>query len=54
MAKELTNLQQIGKSEDMIEVAKKLLTKNIDIEDIIEVTELSKEEIKRIKEEAQH
>jgi len=36
----------------MIEVAKKLLTKNIDIEDIIEVTELSKEEIKRIKEEA--
>ncbi|PRX20164.1 putative transposase/invertase (TIGR01784 family) [Orenia metallireducens] len=58
MAKELTNLYQVGKSEGisegMVKVAKKLLKKNMDIDDIVEVTELSREEIKRIKEQAQH
>ncbi|WP_018250389.1 RpnC/YadD family protein [Orenia marismortui] len=58
MTKELTNLYQVGKSEGisegMVKVAKKLLKKNMDIDDIVEVTELSKEEIKRIKEQAQH
>jgi len=52
MVKELTNLYQVGKSEGisegMMKVAKKLLTKNMDVDYIIEATELSKEEIKRI------
>jgi predicted transposase/invertase (TIGR01784 family) len=66
MSKELTNLYQVGKSEGRLEgksegklegkleVAKKLLEKKMDIDDIIEVTELSKEQIKLIKERNQH
>ncbi|PRX20124.1 putative transposase/invertase (TIGR01784 family) [Orenia metallireducens] len=54
MTKELTNLYQVGKSEAILETAKKLLKKKMNIDDIVEVTELSKEEIKRIKEQAQH
>lgn len=53
MVKELTNLYQVGKSEgelvSKVEVAKKLLKKKINIEDIMEITELSKEEIKQIR-----
>lgn len=51
MAKELTNLYQVGKSEAKLEIAKKLLKKKMDIDDIVEVTELSKEEIKQMKED---
>lgn len=62
MAKELTNLYQVGKAEGKIEgkkerdieIAKKLLSKNMDIVDIIEVTELSEEQIKQIKKRIQH
>jgi len=62
MSKELTNLYQVGKSEGKIEgkmegkleIAKKLLEKDMDIDDVIEITELSKEQIKLIKERSQH
>ncbi|PRX20163.1 putative transposase/invertase (TIGR01784 family) [Orenia metallireducens] len=66
MTKELTNLYQVGKSEGKLEgkiegkmegkleVAKKLLEKKMDIDDIMEVTELSEEQIKLIKERTQH
>lgn len=62
ISKELTNLYQVGKSEGKlegkmegkVEVAKKLLEKNMDIVEIMEVTELSEEQIKLIKERTQH
>ncbi|WP_172432027.1 hypothetical protein [Orenia metallireducens] len=70
MSKELTNLYQVGKSEGKLEgklegrvegklegkleIAKKLLEKKMDINDIMEVTELSEEQIKLIKERTQH
>ena len=38
-----------GKQSGRIEVARKLLEMNMDIEDIINATELSKEEIEKIK-----
>ena len=39
-----------GKKEAQIEAAKRMLAKGIDIETIIECTELTKEEIEKIKE----
>ena len=38
-----------GKLEKQIEIARKLLIKNIDIEEIADITSLSKEEILKIK-----
>ncbi len=38
-----------GEKKNKIKTAKKLLEKNLPLEEIIEVTELSKEEIKKIK-----
>ena len=38
-----------GRKESKIEMAKKLLEMNLTVEQIIEVTELSKEEIKKLK-----
>ena len=41
--------QERGKKENQLEVAKKMLSKNIPIETIIEITNLSKEEIENLK-----
>ena len=38
-----------AKKESKIEIAKKLLAKNLPLEQIMELTELSKEEIKNLK-----
>jgi len=54
VSKEMTNLYQAGMEKNKIKVAKKLLEKNMSLEEISEVTELSKEEIKNIKEKSQH
>jgi len=54
MEAEMTNLYQAGMEKNKIKVAKKLLEKNMSLEEISEVTELSKEEIKNIKEKSQH
>ena len=40
---------QEGKKEEKIEIAKKMLAKNMDIQTIIELTELTKEEIEKLK-----
>ena len=40
-----------GKAEEKIEIAKKLLAKNSSIEEIMELTELSKKEIMQLKED---
>ena len=54
VSKEMKNLYQAGIEKNKITVAKKLLAKNMSLEEISEVTELSKEKIKEIKEKAQH
>ena len=41
--------EDIGKRKKEIEIAKKMLDKNIKIEEIMEITELTKEEIEKIK-----
>ena len=41
----------IGKKEEKINVTKKLLDMNISIEKIVEITEMSKEEIEKLKSE---
>ena len=38
-----------GRTEEKIEFAKKMLAKNMDIQTIIELTELTKEEIEKLK-----
>ena len=38
-----------GEKKKQIEIAKKLLEKNYDIKEIMELTELTEEEIKKIK-----
>ena len=40
-----------GKAEEKIEIAKKLLAKNSSIEEIMELTELSENEIMQLKED---
>ena len=40
-----------GKKEKTIEIAKKLLMMNIDIDKIVKATELTKEEIEKLKQE---
>ena len=42
-----------GRKESKIEIAKKLLAMNLTVEQIIEVTELTKEEIEKLKENKQ-
>ena len=47
--KEKKNGKSEGKKEEKIEIAKKLLKLNMPLEQIIEITELPKEEIEKIK-----
>jgi len=62
MAKELTNLYQVGKSEGKIEgkkerdveIAEMMLKANEEIDKIIKYTQLSKEQIEDIKKQVQH
>lgn len=44
----LNGARREGKRETQIEVAKKMKTKNMDIDTIIEITELTREEIEKI------
>lgn len=47
--KEKKNGKSEGKKDEKIEIAKKLLKLNMPLEQIIEITELPKEEIEKIK-----
>ena len=47
--KELKNGITKGEKKNSIEIAKKLLKLNMPLEQIIEITELTKEEIEKIK-----
>lgn len=49
LEKEKKNGKSEGKKEEKIEIAKKLLKLNMPLEQIIEITELPKEEIEKIK-----
>ena len=40
---------QVGKTEEKIEIAKKLLNKGVSIKDIAEITDLTEEEIEKLK-----
>ena len=42
-------LEKSGEKQNKIKIAKKMLEKNRDIEEIMELTELTEEEIKKIK-----
>ena len=52
--KEMTNLYQAGKEETETKLIKNLLKADVEIDKIVEASGLSKEQIERIKEKAQH
>lgn len=47
-------LKKEGKEESKLEIAKRMIKKGMDVEDVRDVTKLSKEKIQEIKRKAHH